>query len=119
ARWSLATGATAGVDAAAAGVAEGTPSAPAAGAAAGMAVVASSLAMPGSAPALGGGAAVSATACGGGASWSLFHCIHSSAATISQAKIRKVRVWFIRQAGSSRRLDHQTREGKEGQRSTR
>src|SRR5690606_20991836 len=36
----------------------------------------------------------------GGAACSLFHSIHSSTATISQARIRKVRVWFIGQAGS-------------------
>src|SRR5690606_15391013 len=35
-----------------------------------------------------------------GARCSLPHSIHSRVATISQAKIRKVRVWFIRQAGS-------------------
>ena len=37
---------------------------------------------------------------GGGAACSLFHSIHSSTATISQARIRKVRVWFIGQAVS-------------------
>src|SRR5690554_1142814 len=40
---------------------------------------------------------------GSGEAWtlaSLRHSIHSSIATISQAKIRRVRVWFIGQAGS-------------------
>src|SRR5690554_1459854 len=40
---------------------------------------------------------------GSGEAWtlaSLRHSIHSSVATISQAKIRRVRVWFIGQAGS-------------------
>ncbi len=36
-----------------------------------------------------------------GAACSLPHSIHSRVATISQAKIKKIRVWFMGQAGSA------------------
>src|SRR5690606_34719498 len=48
---------------------------------------------------------VAATAAGSGAAFSRPHSIHSSTATISQAKIRNTRVWFIsRQAQLSRKV---------------
>src|SRR3546814_996976 len=73
-------------------------------------------AIPGSAPAEGGTCCCALSTGAGAGLLSLPHSIHSSTATIIQAKIRNVRVWFIRQAGSSRRIDHPTRDGRKGQR---
>src|SRR3546814_10771684 len=74
------------------------------------------VAIPGRAPAEGGTCCCALSTGAGAGLLSLPHSIHSSTATIIQAKIRNVRVWFIRQAGSSRRIDHPTRDGRKGQR---
>src|SRR3546814_4767164 len=57
-------------------------------------------AIPGSAPAEGGTCCCALSTGAGAGLLSLPHSIHSSTATIIQAKIRNVRVWFIRQARS-------------------